>query len=554
MKSLLIIVAAAGAAVSAYAQPTIIARTNTAYPTLPPGTLLGAPFSDRSVHESGTVTFLCKLAGTSTRALVMIDPAGPRLLARTGDPAPGGLPGQVICQFISAQAIAGGASVLATVSDANGSCAQLRTAHFLYFANAAPQAIATVGQPLFGVQNTTVTELAATRNHSDSGAWAVTASTPSGTAPSLWAGLPERPSPVAAAGDPAPGLPGHTFAAFTANSLSLGRAGHLVFRATTSAAAAGIWSSGPSGLSLLSSTPVPSPAHPGRLVHLGSSTSINTAGQVAINGYLELPGGAGLARGLWLFSGGSLLPVAIAGDPAPGTPGTFCSFGGNGPPDLFDLSDAGEVAFLSGFCTRTVDDVGLWAGIPGNLRLIARSGAPLPSLPPGSHLTGIDPNFALNARGQVAFSATFIHAAQSSARGIFIADRGRDPVLVVKTGDTLPGSSDTIAAFQVGSPYWPGGQDGRPTLFSDSGRLIFAAIMLPSLDEVIVQADIPDPCYANCDTSFLPPLLTANDFLCFINRFASADPRANCDGSTTSPILTANDFACFLNAYAAGCP
>ena len=78
--------------------------------------------------------------------------------------------------------------------------------------------------------------------------------------------------------------------------------------------------------------------------------------------------------------------------------------------------------------------------------------------------------------------------------------------------------------------------------------------MLPSLDEVIVQADIPDPCYANCDASFLPPLLTANDFLCFINRFASADPRANCDGSTTSPILTANDFACFLNAYAAGCP
>ncbi|MBX3376320.1 MAG: hypothetical protein KF678_04880 [Phycisphaeraceae bacterium] len=552
MKALLLIVA--GAAVSAHAQPTIIARTNTVYPTLPPGTLLWAPFSDRSVHESGTVTFLCQLAGTSTRALVMIDPSGPRLLARAGDPAPGGLPGQVICQFISAQAIAGGASVLATVSDANGSCAQLTTAHLRFFATAAPQSIATVGQPLFGVQNTTVTQLAATRNHTESAAWVVTASTPSGATPSLWAGPPERPSRVATAGEPAPGLPGHTFAGFTANSLALSRTGHIAFRAMTSDAAAGIWASRPSGLSLLSSTPVPSPAHPGRLVHLGFSTSINTSGQVAIDGLLELPEGAGLARGLWLFSGGSLLPVAITGEPAPGTEGTFCSFGGNGPPDLFDLNEVGEVAFLSGICARSVDDVGLWAGIPGSLRLIARSGAPIPTLPPGSHFTGLDPNFAINARGQVAFTATFIHVAQSPARGIFIADRGRDPVLVVKTGDTLPGSTDTIAAFLVGSPYWSGGQDGRPTLFSDSGRLIFAAITLPSLDEVILRADIPDPCYANCDASFLPPFLTANDLLCFINRFASADPRANCDGSTTTPILTANDFACFLNAFAAGCP
>jgi hypothetical protein len=28
---------------------------------------------------------------------------------------------------------------------------------------------------------------------------------------------------------------------------------------------------------------------------------------------------------------------------------------------------------------------------------------------------------------------------------------------------------------------------------------------------------------------------------------------ANCDGSTTSPILTPNDFQCFLSAFAAGC-
>jgi hypothetical protein len=49
-------------------------------------------------------------------------------------------------------------------------------------------------------------------------------------------------------------------------------------------------------------------------------------------------------------------------------------------------------------------------------------------------------------------------------------------------------------------------------------------------------------------------LLSANDFVCFLNRYAAGESYANCDQSTVSPILTANDFQCFLNSYAAGCP
>jgi glucose/arabinose dehydrogenase len=60
-------------------------------------------------------------------------------------------------------------------------------------------------------------------------------------------------------------------------------------------------------------------------------------------------------------------------------------------------------------------------------------------------------------------------------------------------------------------------------------------------------------CPANCDGSTGAPLLSGNDFLCFLNLFAAQDPYANCDGSSTSPVLTANDFQCFLNLYAAGC-
>lgn len=60
-------------------------------------------------------------------------------------------------------------------------------------------------------------------------------------------------------------------------------------------------------------------------------------------------------------------------------------------------------------------------------------------------------------------------------------------------------------------------------------------------------------CYANCDGSPAQPVLTANDFQCFINAYAAGSSYANCDGSTAAPVLTANDFQCFINAYAGGC-
>lgn len=60
-------------------------------------------------------------------------------------------------------------------------------------------------------------------------------------------------------------------------------------------------------------------------------------------------------------------------------------------------------------------------------------------------------------------------------------------------------------------------------------------------------------CNANCDGSTTPPILTANDFQCFLDRFAANDTFANCDRSTAAPVLTVNDFQCFLNQFVAGC-
>jgi hypothetical protein len=58
-------------------------------------------------------------------------------------------------------------------------------------------------------------------------------------------------------------------------------------------------------------------------------------------------------------------------------------------------------------------------------------------------------------------------------------------------------------------------------------------------------------CYANCDASTASPRLTANDFLCFLNKFVLRDPYANCDANAS---INAADFQCFLTRFAAGCP
>ncbi len=76
---------------------------------------------------------------------------------------------------------------------------------------------------------------------------------------------------------------------------------------------------------------------------------------------------------------------------------------------------------------------------------------------------------------------------------------------------------------------------------------------IPDSCEIAAGVPVVCVCYANCDGSTAPPVLTANDFQCFLNKYAASDPYANCDGSTTTPVLTANDFQCFLNKFAAGC-
>jgi probable HAF family extracellular repeat protein len=93
----------------------------------------------------------------------------------------------------------------------------------------------------------------------------------------------------------------------------------------------------------------------------------------------------------------------------------------------------------------------------------------------------------------------------------------------------------------------------RAVGISASGEIIVGYGINPDGRTEAWLARLPVSCYPNCDGSTNDPVLTANDFLCFINNFVTNQPYANCDNSVSIPILNINDFQCFINRFSEGC-
>jgi hypothetical protein len=143
--------------------------------------------------------------------------------------------------------------------------------------------------------------------------------------------------------------------------------------------------------------------------------------------------------------------------------------------------------------------------------------------------------------------------------------------LLIRLGGAAPGQSDALSVsgtanlggiLQVSfiNLYVPAGSDYFDVVTGSAVTGQFSQILTPGLPGGMRMGYVylPDrvrlfACYANCDGSTVAPILNANDFQCFLNRFAAGDHYANCDGSTVPPVLNVNDFQCFLNAFAAGC-
>ncbi len=130
----------------------------------------------------------------------------------------------------------------------------------------------------------------------------------------------------------------------------------------------------------------------------------------------------------------------------------------------------------------------------------------------------------------------------TGVRGMCASVKGGVPTFYATTATTLATSGNSLVKVTDN-----GAASAFTTIVSCGANTWFKGV------DFAPTGGGPAPCYANCDGSTGAPKLTANDFQCFINKFAANDTYANCDGSTGIPALTANDFQCFINKYAGGC-
>src|SRR5262245_53899767 len=143
--------------------------------------------------------------------------------------------------------------------------------------------------------------------------------------------------------------------------------------------------------------------------------SFNRLGQVAFDVML-----GGTQHGTTLLYSdhkGTLLPVAMPFDPAPGTNGG--QFGLMVAPTL---SDGGHIAFRAALADAgTWPPFGIWWDQPGPLTALVTPGQPVPGQPPGTTLVGVDYMDGFNAAGQLAFRAAVEDPSGAFAMALFLA-------------------------------------------------------------------------------------------------------------------------------------
>ena len=132
----------------------------------------------------------------------------------------------------------------------------------------------------------------------------------------------------------------------------------------------------------------------------------------------------------------SIAPVAVTGEPAPGTGGLnfecLVTF-------LPALSESGIVAFSAwpDGADNCAGDQGIWVGVPGNVALAARTGDPAPGTIAESFTSLYDP--FVNVSGDIAFSGRI----DSFSSGLWAGSLG-NLELAVRNGDPAPGTAGLL--------------------------------------------------------------------------------------------------------------
>lgn len=136
----------------------------------------------------------------------------------------------------------------------------------------------------------------------------------------------------------------------------------------------------------------------------------------------------------------AIAPVAVTGEPAPGTGGLSYVWVSRG-----DLSDSGIVAFTAGNNIWSGEDNAIWVGSPGNLTLAVRGGDPAPGrIAQTFYQFG---PILVNARGEIWFGATLreegVLTAGGSPGGFWAGPPGNLSSLA-GPGEPAPGTAGLI--------------------------------------------------------------------------------------------------------------
>ncbi|MFO1497153.1 MAG: choice-of-anchor tandem repeat NxxGxxAF-containing protein [Verrucomicrobiota bacterium] len=240
---------------------------------------------------------------------------------------------------------------------------------------------------------------------------------------------------------------------------------------------------------------------------------LSSSGQAIVVGNTDRTFMDATVEGLWVGAPGAMQLLAADDTAAPGTDADtyFAVY------DVFSFQqqaanwtigaggDAVLMAPLQGPNVGT-NKFGVWAGKPGALELIAREGGSAPGTAAGSTFTRISeevaaglPGPAVNASGQVAFSASVVAASgQSLGGGIWVGrpgslqmEAGRAGALINDKGEVayqgtggiwtgLPGATKLAVPLREPAPGLPGVTNAvvnGQLAFNNAGHVAFYATL-----------------------------------------------------------------------------
>jgi hypothetical protein len=229
--------------------------------------------------------------------------------------------------------------------------------------------------------------------------------------------------------------------------------------------------------------------------------SFNDAGNIVFSSSLRNSAGADTVMGLFTDVSGSMTAIARGGNALPTSAGMSGVSWGTGFSSVM-MNHSGKIAFVASGLTGTgvtsSNNAGIFTSEGGVISTIARAGSPALGTPTGvSYSTTFTQGPIMNAAGQVAWlsqlTGTGVTTSNNSA--LYATDPQGVLYLIARTGNTFevaPGDVRTVKKIAFISNGGSSGEDGRPTVFNDSGMLLYQ-LDFTDLSSSLVVTQIPSP-------------------------------------------------------------